>query len=101
MDFFDSFLKYFYLVSEKEIKELEQCYNQLYRSINNKQQQINLQIFSNILSLVIPSILIQGIFQAFDENQDGSIDFKEYVCGISAACRGPQFQRYKCKTFFS
>jgi hypothetical protein len=29
----------------------------------------------------------------------GLIDFKELVCGISAACRGPQFQRYKCKSF--
>jgi hypothetical protein len=27
----------------------------------------------------------------------GCIDFKEFVCGISAACRGPQFERYKCK----
>jgi hypothetical protein len=26
----------------------------------------------------------------------GCIDFKEFVCGISAACRGPQFERYKC-----
>jgi hypothetical protein len=25
------------------------------------------------------------------------IDFKEFVCGISAACRGPQYERYKCK----
>lgn len=29
----------------------------------------------------------------------GAIDFKEFVCGISAACRGPQFERYKCESF--
>ena len=28
------------------------------------------------------------------------IDFKEFVCGISAACRGPQQERYKCKLVF-
>ncbi|CAF4626356.1 unnamed protein product, partial [Rotaria socialis] len=38
-----------------------------------------------------------AIFEAFDENRDGSIDFKEFACGISAACRGPQIERYKCK----
>ena len=104
------------LVSEKEIKELEQSYCQLYTSNNNhrQQQQITAQIFSHVLTPVLPAVLIPGIFQAFDENRDGkdlygnindsilfafaeSIDFKELVCGISAACRGPQFQRYKCK----
>jgi len=70
-------------------------------------------MFSNIISLVFPSVLIPGVFEAFDENRDGklgkeiyindyfsfagAIDFKEFVCGISAACRGPQFERYKCK----
>lgn len=81
---------------------------------NHRQQQITAQIFSHVLTPVLPSVLIPGIFQAFDENRDGkvlrinermnesclvleSIDFKEFVCGISAACRGPEFQRYKCK----
>ncbi|CAF2834191.1 unnamed protein product [Rotaria sp. Silwood2] len=59
------------------------------------QQQITPQIFSNIISSVLPSILISSVFEAFDENQDGCIDFKEFACGISAACRGPQCERYK------
>jgi hypothetical protein len=60
-------------------------------------------------------MLIPGFFDAFDENRDGiekfifkktnwlisldcvgCIDFTEFVCGISASCRGPQFERYKC-----
>lgn len=111
-----SFCFRFISVSEKEIKELEQSYCQLYTSNNNhRQQQITAQIFSHVLTPVLPAVLIPGIFQAFDENRDGrvcrvttkrfsyiclfseSIDFKELVCGMSAACRGPQFQRYKCK----
>ncbi|CAM4750883.1 unnamed protein product [Rotaria magnacalcarata] len=82
-------------LSEKEIKELEQTYHQFYTWNNNKQQQITPQIFSTIFSPVLPAILIPAIFDAFDENRDGSIDFKEFACGISAACRGPQIERYK------
>ncbi|CAF1053304.1 unnamed protein product [Adineta steineri] len=82
-------------LSEKEIKELEQSYYQLYTWNNNRQQHMTLRIFSSILSLAFPSILIQGVFEGFDENRDECIDFKEFVCGISAACRGPQFERFK------
>ena len=39
----------------------------------------------------------RGLFSAFDENCDGHLDFKEMVCGISAACRGPLVERIKCK----
>ena len=77
-----SFLKDFYfgIVSEKEIKELEQSYCQLYtwNNINNRQQQITSQIFSNILSMVFPSVLIPGVFEAFDENRDGKFGKEIY-----------------------
>ena len=68
------FLEIFFveIVSEKEIKELEQSYYQLSTwNSNNRQQQITSQIFSNILSSVLPPVLISGVFQAFDENRDG------------------------------
>ena len=32
--------------------------------------------------------------------QDGHIDFKELSCGVSAACRGPDIERQKCKKYF-
>jgi hypothetical protein len=54
------------------VKDLEKCYYQLCTSpANNRQQQITLQTFSNILTPVLPPILIPGFFDAFDENQDG------------------------------
>ncbi len=54
------------------MKDLEKCYYQLCTSpANNRQQQITLQTFSNILTPVLPPILIPGFFDAFDENQDG------------------------------
>ncbi|KAK2708164.1 hypothetical protein QYM36_013927, partial [Artemia franciscana] len=39
--------------------------------------------------------LCDGLFSALDENRDLHIDFKEEVCGISAACRGPLAERLK------
>jgi len=72
----------FEIVSEKEIKELEQSYYQLYtrNNINNRQQQqITSQMFSNILSLVFPSVLIPGVFEAFDENRDGKFGKEIHV----------------------
>ena len=38
-----------------------------------------------------------GFFNAFDSNGDANVDFNEYVCGLSACCRGPQLERRKCK----
>ncbi|XP_048582551.1 ubiquitin carboxyl-terminal hydrolase 32-like isoform X2 [Nematostella vectensis] len=41
----------------------------------------------------IPSSACKGLFQAFDENNDGHIDFREMACGISACCRGSSSER--------
>ena len=65
----------FKLVSETDVKELEKSYHYLCTCTNNNRQhqsqQITLQIFSNILTPVLPPILIPGFFDAFDENRDG------------------------------
>ncbi|CAF0968583.1 unnamed protein product [Rotaria sordida] len=83
-------------LSDIEVKDLEKTYYYLCTYSNiNRQQQITLETFSNILTPVLPPILIPGFFDAFDENRDGCIDFKEFVCGISAACRGQRLERYK------
>ena len=42
-------------------------------------------------------LFVAGLFEAFDENRDNHIDFKEMACGISACCRGPQAERQKCE----
>jgi hypothetical protein len=63
-------------VAELEIKELEKSYYSLCTYLNNtRQQQITLQTFSNILTPVLPPILIPGFFDAFDENRDGMKGF--------------------------
>lgn len=59
-------------MKETEIKDLEKSYHHICTYSNtNRQSQILLQTFSNILTPVLPPILIPGIFDAFDENRDG------------------------------
>jgi len=66
------FLSLFKLVTEIEVRDLEKSYYHLCTySNNNRQQQITLQTFSNILTPILPPILIPGFFDAFDENRDG------------------------------
>ena len=38
-----------------------------------------------------------ALFNAFDENQDGHVDFREIACAISTCCRGPVAERFACK----
>ena len=50
-----------------------------------------------LVSPPLPASLVDSFFSALDENQDGHVDFKELSCGVSAACRGPEMERQKCK----
>ena len=52
-----------------------------------------------MISPPLPASLVAPFFEALDENEDGHIDFKELSCGMSAACRGPEMERQKCKIF--
>ena len=51
----------------------------------------------NLFDSTTVPLFVLGLFEAFDENRDNHIDFKEMACGISACCRGPQAERQKCE----
>ena len=36
------------------------------------------------------------LFNAFDENRDGSVDLKEFMCALSLASRGSLEDKVKC-----
>jgi ubiquitin carboxyl-terminal hydrolase 6/32 len=83
-----------FTVEEEDIIELEKRYWQLQSCSGTGKLDVN-----TLLPLVCPPVpesIIQGLFDAFDENRDGHIDFKEMACGISAAARGPLIERQKC-----
>ena len=83
-------------VSEQEIMELEKKFWGLVG--NSSSGRIDLSIITPLVSPPLPSKLVSGLFKAFDENQDGHVDFKELACGVSAACRGPEMERQKCES---
>lgn len=77
--------------------ELEKRYWSLKNS--SKSGKLDLETMTPLLIPTLPASICQGLFNAFDENQDNHIDFKEMACGVSAACRGPAAERLKCMFF--
>lgn len=80
---------------EKDIIELEKRYWTLKGQSGTG--RFDQETLIPLLSPPAPLSVCPGIFNAFDENRDQHIDFKEIACGISAACRGPTAERQKCK----
>jgi Ca2+-binding EF-hand superfamily protein len=60
--------------------------------------QVNREQFEsgmNALGITDPLIIEQN-FSAFDQNKDGLIDFREFVCGLSTVLRGDMEERLRC-----
>lgn len=57
--------------------------------------QLDIDSLSPLLCPPLPRAALNGFFDAFDENCDGHIDFKELCCGVSCSCRGPDVERTK------
>ena len=90
-------------LDEQEIIDLEKKYWQLKSLSSNGKFDIQLFLSFTSAPITLSSLeddskftIAHGLFSAFDENCDGHLDFKEMVCGISAACRGPLVERIKC-----
>ena len=84
-------------LEELEVVELEKRFWEL--AGHSPSNQIDLVTISPMISPPLPATLVAPFFEALDENEDGHIDFKELSCGMSAACRGPEMERQKCKKY--
>lgn len=82
-------------LEEQDIVDLEKVFWLLKSSA--KTGQLDVESLGTLISPPVPWAALAGVFLAFDENRDGHIDFKELCCGVSAACRGPNVERSKCK----
>ncbi|KAL3315691.1 hypothetical protein Ciccas_005671 [Cichlidogyrus casuarinus] len=83
----------FSLVDEGSISLLELRYLDLVKPKN----QLDFELFQRLIPELFPAELKRGLFLAFDENNDGLIDFRELVFGISASCRVPTAELPKCR----
>lgn len=84
-------------MEEEDIIELEKRYWQL--RDHSPRGKVDVETLMPLISPPLPESVVQGVLDAFDENRDGHIDFKEMACGISAAARGPPIERQKCMGF--
>ncbi|NWR52367.1 UBP32 hydrolase, partial [Regulus satrapa] len=80
-------------LEESDIIDLEKRYWLL--KAQSRTGRFDLETFSPLVSPPIHQSLSEGLFNAFDENRDNHIDFKEISCGLSACCRGPLAERQK------
>ncbi|XP_052801941.1 ubiquitin carboxyl-terminal hydrolase 32-like [Mya arenaria] len=80
-------------LEETDISELEKKYWNL--KAQSKSGKFDQETFKSFVCPTIPESLCEALFQAFDENRDNHIDFKEIACGVSACCRGPTMERQK------
>lgn len=82
------------LVDEKEICDLEAAFSTF---CGSKLRKITRSKFRNRFENFLPTAVIDGLFNVFDENGDNEIMFKEFVCGSSALFNGPENARLTCK----
>ncbi|XP_069082639.1 ubiquitin carboxyl-terminal hydrolase 32 isoform X2 [Pleurodeles waltl] len=80
-------------LEESDIIDLEKRYWLL--KAQSRTGRFDLETFGPLVSPPIHVSLSEGLFNAFDENRDNHIDFKEISCGLSACCRGPLAERQK------
>ncbi|XP_078535928.1 ubiquitin carboxyl-terminal hydrolase 32 isoform X1 [Lissotriton helveticus] len=80
-------------LEESDIIDLEKRYWLL--KAQSRTGRFDLETFGPLVSPPIHQSLSEGLFNAFDENRDNHIDFKEISCGLSACCRGPLAERQK------
>uniref|UniRef100_A0A8C7E1S4 Ubiquitin carboxyl-terminal hydrolase 32 n=1 Tax=Naja naja TaxID=35670 RepID=A0A8C7E1S4_NAJNA len=80
-------------LEESDIIDLEKRYWLL--KAQSRTGRFDLETFGLLVSPPIHPSLSEGLFNAFDENRDNHIDFKEISCGLSACCRGPLAERQK------
>lgn len=80
-------------LSEEDIIELEKHYWSLKSSSTSG--KFDLATFIHHVSPPLPERFASGVFQIFDRNNDGHIDFKELVSGISLCCRGSNTEKLR------
>uniref|UniRef100_A0A0N4ZUB0 ubiquitinyl hydrolase 1 n=1 Tax=Parastrongyloides trichosuri TaxID=131310 RepID=A0A0N4ZUB0_PARTI len=75
--------------------EIDHLNNFFYDNCTRQKNKMNFEKFKELCNGSLTDCQIKLLFKAYDSNEDGHIDFKEFLCALSASCRGPPVERIK------
>eukprot|EP00163_Fabomonas_tropica_P030204 TRINITY_DN6738_c0_g1_i2.p1 TRINITY_DN6738_c0_g1~~TRINITY_DN6738_c0_g1_i2.p1 ORF type:complete len:194 (-),score=46.86 TRINITY_DN6738_c0_g1_i2:230-811(-) len=76
---------------QSEVKALFEHYKSISGSVK-ADGLIDKEEFCRALKLSNESMITDRLFRLFDENGDGDINFREFVCGLSVFCKKGTFE---------
>lgn len=81
--------------NEQEITDIEKYYLKISSKFSIIDRENFKYLFNELTSL--PEELCIKLFDAFDLDRDGNMDVKEFIVGLSTACRGTDSEKLFCK----